>query len=259
MGASSPVFEALRARRGATAGMLSWALALGLGLALGACASATPAPQAAELRQRAPSPEVEVVSQRDDTPEAGDGAPLLTLAFRLADGTRVPIEGEAVAFTPFRDGAAITTPERSLWLVSPDGARRRLAVQSAAPPALEADGALLYAALYGETAELHRLTLEGRDTVIARDLRGVGLLAPQPDGSVLFVGASAGGVAGLWVVDGDQAARCVTNCGLRTGQDWGESFIPAPPSADAIQREGDQVRWPGPDGALITVSLTGAL
>jgi len=170
-----------------------------------------------------------------DPPPGSDAVPTWSLAFEHADGSRTEIAERATAYAPFRDGVALTTPERRLLLISPDGSRRTLAASVSSSPTRGPSGELLYVALYGAVAELHRLSEAGDDRVIARELSSAGLLAPHADGSVLMVGAQNGGVAGIWRVDpGASHARCITNCELKAGQDW-KNFVPPPGTVEELE------------------------
>jgi hypothetical protein len=202
---------------------------------------------------------IRVVAVEDDAPQGGDGAPRMTLAFELADGTERAIEGQATAYARFRDGVALVDRERRLVLVTADGARRVLAQQSGAPPVQGPGGELAYVARYGLVAELHVLRPDGRDRIVASGLADAGTLVPQRDGSVLFVGARPGGVAGVWraSAEGQTDARCLTNCELRTGTDWSDRFVALPTDAAAMQRQAEQAEAPEP-AVLAPVEPTGA-
>jgi hypothetical protein len=197
---------------------------------------------------------IRVVAVEDDAPQGGDGAPRMTLAFQLADGTERVIEGQANAYARFRDGVALVDRARRLVFVTADGARRVLAQQSGAPPVQGPRGELAYVARYGLVAELHLLSEDGRNRIAASGLADAGTLLPQRDGSVLFVGARPGGVAGVWRASADgQPARCLTNCELRTGTDWGDRFVPLPTDAAAMLQQAEQH-----EAALLAAEPAGA-
>lgn len=223
--------------------------ALVLAVLATACASA---PQQPAASRGAPS--LIATPLHNETPPGSDAVPMFALSFEYADGTRVPIAEPASAYAPFRDGVALIDGQRRLLLISPDGSTRPLAASTATSPVPGPSGELYYVALYGAVAELHRLTVTGHDRVIARETSSVGLIAPQADDSVLFVGARSGGVAGVWrVAPAASHASCVTNCELRTGQPWGEAFIPPPGTREELeqqyrQRPGAAVE--GQDGVL---------
>jgi len=186
-------------------------------------------------------------------PPQSDAVPLWSLAFEHANGARTPIEERASAYTPFRDGVALIDTQRRLLLISPDGSRRTLSSTTATTPVLGPSGELYYAARYGTVAELHRLSSDGHDAVIARELSSIALLAPQADGSVLITGARNGGFAGIWrVAPGAHSASCATNCELRTGQPWQGRFLPPPGTASELERayRATQVIESDADGVL---------
>jgi hypothetical protein len=216
-------------------------------LALGGCAEprSSGQPRAAEATQvtapASPVRAIKVLAVEDDTPPGGDGAPRMTLAFELTDGTRVPIEAEATAYARYRQGVALVDRQRRLVLVTPDGAQRVLARQSGAPPVRGPSGALVYVARYDLVAEVHVLGVDGRDRIVATGLAAAGTLTPQRDGSLVFVGARAGGVAGVWRASQDgRPAQCLTNCELRTGVDWGDGFVPLPRDEAELLRQAEQ-------------------
>jgi len=200
---------------------------------------------------------VRVLSVQDDTPAGGDGAPRMTLAFELADGTRVAIPEQATAYAAFRDGVALVDRERRLLLATADGARRVLAREAGAPPARGPAGELAYVARYGLVAEVHLLGIDGRDHIVASGLADAGALAPQRDGSLLFVGARAGGVAGLWRASVQAPARCLTNCALETGSAWGDRFVPLPRDAASLRLYANRVEWTASDGTQRSAALAG--
>lgn len=211
---------------------------------------------AAEVESAAPSaaPEIEVVGVEDDTPPGGDGAPRLRLAFRFADGARVPIAGEAVAYAAFRDGVALVDVERQLVLVSPDGSRRVLARASGAPPVRGPHGELVYVARHGLVAEVHVLEAHGGDRIVASELSNAGVLAPQADRRLFFVAARRGGVAGMWIAERG-TARCLSNCELKTGTPWGGRFLPLPRDAASIRVTAGRVEWDASDGTQRSAAL----
>ena len=241
-------------------------IALGLGLACGS-ASAPPANNAngsaeGELAAAEPAaaaaPEVEVLSTDVTAPPGSDAVPHMRLAFRYPDGSRRPIEGQALAYVPFRDGVALVDERRQLVLVSPGGARRVLARESGAPPALGASGQLVYVARYDLGSDLHVLDVAGRDQVLARGLASAGVLAPQPDGRVLLVGARNSGVAGVWLAAIDAPVRCLTNCALTTGaKDGWPGLVPLPSTAEGLRIRGEVVTWQDAEGTSQQAPLSG--
>jgi hypothetical protein len=246
-----------------TTRLLGLLLLLGLGLACGS-ASAPPAnnaPGTAAVAEPAASvtPDIELLATDATAAPGSDEVPRMRLAFRLADGSRRPIDGQALAYVPFRDGVALVDEHRQLVLVDPAGARRVLARESGAPPARGAKGELVYVARYDLGADLHVLDAAGRDRVLARGLVSAGLLAPQSDGRVLFVGAGNGGVAGVWLAAADVPVRCLTNCELTTGGQPGlPGFVPLPSTAEGLRIRGDAAVWQDADGNAQQASLQGS-
>ncbi|MDD9942672.1 MAG: hypothetical protein OXU20_16645 [Myxococcales bacterium] len=186
---------------------------------------------------------VRVVERRDLTPPGGDGGPRLTLALVRRDGSELMIDGDAVAYTEFRDGVAFMEPSKRLVLIAGDGSRRVLAQRSAAPPVRAPDGALIYGVRHGLTVELHALFPQGGDRVLATLAGSIGMFAPQADGSVIFVATESGGRAGLWHANGGQA-RCLTNC-----KGHGAPLQPVPGRASDLSIAADELTWIGFDGA----------
>jgi len=201
--------------------------------------------------------DIEVVKVQDEVADGTDTRPHFTLALRDKNGARIPIEGRALAHVTFVGGIALVDAERRLIVVSSGGARRVLAEQAGAPPARGASGELVYVAQRDVGAELHVLDAGGVDRTLASGLASAGLLAPQPDGTILFVGARSGGVAGLWSASAGDT-RCLTNCDLRTGQPWGERFVPHPGDIAAIRVTGERVERDAFDGKRYGAPLRGA-
>jgi len=199
------------------------------------CAAAEK-PAAAPAQPVTEAPAVVATPLAIDAPPQSDAVPMWSLAFEYSNGSRIPIAERASAYTPFRDGVALIDSQRRLLLISPDGSRRTLSSTTATTPVLGPSGELYYVARYGAVAELHRLSVAGHDEVIARELSSIALLAPQGDGSVLLAGAANGGFAGIWrVAAGANAASCVSNCELRTGQPWQGRFVPPPGTAAELE------------------------
>jgi hypothetical protein len=237
--------------------------ALALSLPLLACAPQrgahdnTPRVEPTIVAASSEVPVIEVVAVHDDAPAGGDGAPRLTLAFLYRDGTRIPIEGEATSYVPFRRGVALVDTEHRLVLSTPEGARSVLALDAGAPPARGPRGELVYVARHDLEVEVHVLDEDGRDRVVARELGSAGMLAPQADGRLFFIATPrGGGVAGLWLTErGQSAARCLTNCELETGAPLDDRFVPLPEDAHAISASTDRVEWNASDGTRRSVAL----
>jgi hypothetical protein len=221
-----------------------------LGISLGSCASE---PSSAPIRDE----NVEVNRQVDEVPGGTDTPPRFAIALRATDGTKTPLESRALAHVTFSGGLALVDSTRRLVVVAADGARRVLAEEAGAPPARGARGELVYVAQADTGAEVHVLEPGGADRVIATGLASAGLLAPQPDGTTLFVGARNGGVAGLWTI-GSSGSRCLTNCDLKTGEPWGDRFVPPPGEVAAIKIVGARVEWQAHDGKRYGAELGAA-
>ncbi|HJK90298.1 MAG TPA: hypothetical protein RMH85_08935 [Polyangiaceae bacterium LLY-WYZ-15_(1-7)] len=211
-------------------------------------------------------------------PPGGDGAPLHALAWEHGDGTRTPVElPPVVDAVAFGDAIAWVDGERVLRLDevvlargvfaaprrSPDGARAAWVVAREEGPRLEAE--LWVAELDGLAAVAGALAAgeAPRGGEIARfptGLQSLGALRWAPDGrSVLGVGAQPSGVAGLWRIDAEGGeARCLSNCDLRVGEDWGDRYVRPPGSASALRFEGDEVVWDGADARPVRRRWRGA-
>lgn len=201
-----------------------------------------------------PTGEVVAVQAGDDAPESSDARPRVSLTLRGLDGTRRPIAGNYVDAVAFRDGMAAVTTREELRLVRGDGSQSVLARKIDGLPAVTTDGSLVYASRFGEIVEIHWLTVDGKNRRLV-SLRGNATrLAPQPDGSVVFVGSKLGGVAGIWIARGG-GAECVTNCGLRTGENWGNAYRPPPGSADRLRVSGTEIEWQTADGTWLSAPL----
>lgn len=214
-------------------------------LRVGACVSmlagcATADPTTASLVER-PT----LVAVGEAGPTVGDQSPHVPVAFRFADGRTVPLDREATAFVPrWRDGAALIDPERRLYEVSPDGRRRMLA--RGATGALTTDGEFLAYVYAPDTLADLRIHDGVAERTVARGLASIGVV--RLGDPILFVGASPGGIIGVWAsVDGE--AQCLTNCDLRTGTPWMEHFVPPPTDASSFEITGTHVTWTDPEGA----------
>jgi hypothetical protein len=201
--------------------------------------------------------EVDVATEPDDPLLGGnDAPPRYSLALRAANGASLPLESRVLAHVAFDGGVALIDSERRLIAVSGDGARRVLAEEAGAPPARGSRGELIYVAVKDFDAEVRVLERGGADRVIGSGLASAGMLAPRADGTVFFVGAKHGGVAGLWRID-DGTTRCLTNCDLETGTAWGDRFVPPPGDAAAIEVVGERVEWHAHDGKRYRAALRG--
>jgi len=214
-------------------------------LAAAACASEPSSP---------PTVQVEPASRLPELAAANDAPPRVALTLRAADGSRLLHEPRALAHASSAAGAAVLDAQRRLVLVAADGTRRVLAEEAGAPPARCARGELIYVATEDSLAAVRVLDPSGAERVIASGLASAGLLAPQPDGSVLFVAAKNGGVAGLWRSAGG-TAQCLTNCDLATGVPGGDRYVPPPGDVEGLAISGERVAWQGFDGKRHSVTL----
>lgn len=216
-------------------------------------AGCTPAaPSRAPLSE---GPALEAIGPAVEGPAGADARPRRRVAFVGPAGARTPIDREAIAFVPrWREGAALVDPRRRLYEVLPTGARRMLARGAVGPLAVSQDAErLAFVTERGALAELH-LHDGARDRRLLEGFASIGVLRFE-GASIVFVGARPGGIAGLWVTSPDGAARCLTNCELRTGEPFLDRFVPPPVRAEAISVEGDDLRWTTPEGVIHEVSL----
>jgi hypothetical protein len=173
---------------------------------------------------------------------------------RGADGSLSPLAGDYIDAVEFRRGQAAVTRQRQLQLVRSDGSRSLLAHVVDGLPTRAQDGSLWFAARFGSTVEIYRLTQPGSLQRLA-SLRGSATrLSPQSDGSLLFVGSELGGVAGVWIVDG-HGARCLTNCELRVGRPWGDAYRALPADVATLSKVGDRVEWQTAEGSWLSLQL----
>ncbi len=162
--------------------------------------------------------------------DGADGAPQFEV--RWSPGGPV-FASRAIAALPWGDAAAVIAADGSLHRFHRDGRDEALADQATTPLA-SPDGRLLgYASgdPYGPK-DVHVVDARGQDRVVAIHVLAPALLSFERDGHELdLVAAGPGGVMGQHVIDLDADApsiRCLTNCALRTGEDWGDAFVPLP-------------------------------
>lgn len=244
-------------RTAGSTGRVSLLLAM---LALGGvgpgCGQAESSPAALTPPHRDQLPSIVASSTSRRAPEGSDMKPEVVLARRAADGSRAPIVGRFLAAVRFRDGQAAVTLEHELWLIRGNGSRSLLARRLDGLPARAGDGSLVYAARHGEVVELVWLTPAGDQRRLAAFRGSATRLAPQPDRTLLFVGAGWGGVSGVWVA-GPSGARCLTNCELRVGSPWGDRYRALPGNERTLRTLGDRVEWQTLAGRRESVSLKG--
>ncbi|MGE0784560.1 MAG: hypothetical protein AB7S26_02655 [Sandaracinaceae bacterium] len=230
----------------------AWALAT----MLAGCAS-EPTPSESALSESAlsesapsePAPALRAMGPAAEGPPGSDGMPRV----RVAWGDGAPLDREAIAFVPrWGAGAALVDPERRLYEVRPDGARRMIARDATGALAVD-DAELAYVVERGGFAALH-VTEADRDDAIAEGFASIGALRFLGPGELAFVGARPGGVAGIWHVIAGSTPRCVSNCALRTGAPL-DGLVPLPLDASSIVRTGDALEWTASDGAIVRGSL----
>lgn len=197
---------------------------------------------------------LEVQTESPEQPAGSDAVPRQKLAFRFLDGSSALVPEAALAHAAYRNGAALIDAERRLLFVSADGQKRVLAEESGAPPVRGPLGELVYVSKHELEARVHVMDPDGRDRVVLSGLANAGLLAPQPDGRIFFVGAVPGGVAGLWVIESDRG-RCLSNCALRAGKSWGDGFVPLPAGRASIRASASRVEWDAADGSKRELDL----
>lgn len=210
-------------------------------LASSACATGAPGASVALRSGEALGPRTRVTVVAEAAGEAPLDGPAPVRLRLVAPGAARQLEGTFVGGVAFDDAAAVLTAERRLLRIELAGEPEPIAEDVAFVPVVSLDGAhLAYATL--EAGALHVLDALG-DRTVAEGLGSIGALAFSPDGArVAFVGARRGGIAGVWLADarGRDAARCLTNCTLETGEPL-DGRVPLP--AQPIRFEGGALRW----------------
>jgi len=190
-----------------------------------------------------------VVRVLAQAPVGGDGPTQLALG--LARGTAITplaLPSPATHAVAWGDDAAVLSADGTLRRVTESGAAVLVAREVVTEPAVSDDGRLLaYVAHDGALDYAIRMVDAQRTHDVARGVPSAGVLRFSPDARVLlFVGRSAGGVAGLHAIalaSDAIAPRCLTNCDLVTGQPWGARFVPLPAGAAALRFVGDEVHY----------------
>lgn len=227
---------------------------------LAGCAGPEPGAQRALLGDETDAPTlVALAPVGSQPPEANDASPRFAVAFRMPDGTTRPVDREAIAFVPqWRSGAALVDPERRLYEVLPDGMRRMLVAGATGALAVSPDRSELAYVVASDVLGDLRVHDGSTERTLASGLASIGNLRFSEDGTlVAFVGASPGGIVGVWIA-GQGGARCLTNCALRTGEDWQDRFVPPPSDADRFVLRVDTIGWTDPDGAEHEIAIGGA-
>lgn len=192
-----------------------------------------------------------VVRVLAQAPEGSDGPTQLALG--LARGTAITplaLPSPATHALAWGDDAAVLSADGTLRRVTASGAAVLVARDVVTEPAVSDDGRVLaYVAHDGDLDYAIRVIDAQGTHDVARGVPSAGVLRFSPDARVLvFVGRSAGGVAGLHFIalasdDAANAPRCLTNCDLVTGQPWGAGFVPLPAGAAALRFVGDEVHY----------------
>lgn len=211
-----------------------------------------------------PGAELVVLRTLSETPQGGDGPTQLALGL-VRRGQIAPLElpSPAIYATAWADVAAVLSADGTLRRLGADGVPVLVARDVVTEPAVSDDGrALAYVVHDALVAYALRVIEAGRTRTLARDVPAAGALRFSPDARTLvFIGASAGGVSGLHAIelaasaDGTSPPRCLTNCELVTGRPWGGRFVPLPVDVAALRFDGDdlvydQVRVAFRGGAL---------
>ncbi len=222
-------------------------MAIALAVVAGACEVSEPVSSGSEGLDEGPTL---VFHRRVAHPSPGsDERPLYSLAWRHADGRVEPLELPPAMHAVALDGMVY-------WVDAAHQLRRGetevLAEAVFARPLVHGDRLIYVQGGAGEPQTIRWLDASGDDGALATDLYQLGALAAAPDGSALLgVGSTNGGVAGVWVVPLDGSdARCLSNCDLRVGSDWGGRFVAPPGAADALTFDGDRIRWDTPAGRV---------
>lgn len=118
---------------------------------------------------------------------------------------------------------------------------RVIAAEVVGPPIADAQGSI---AAWSEPRDpsgaIVRTLRDGSIETIA-ELSGAASPIAILEERVILVGSENGGVAGLWIAEGDRLA-CVTNCTLRAAQPWSDAFVP-PPGDGSISIDGDRISY----------------
>lgn len=162
--------------------------------------------------------------------EGADGAPEFEV--RWSPGGAV-FPSHAIAAVPWGDAAAVVDANRRLHRFHRDGRMEPIADQVSNVLASQ-DAQLLGYASGGDYGpkDVHVVDANGRDRVVAGNVLAPALLSFDRGANLLhLLAAGPGGVAGEHVIDlaaATPSARCLTNCALVTGEDWGDAFVEPP-------------------------------
>jgi hypothetical protein len=220
---------------------------------LGCSASSTPAARVA----LEPSTTVEIVRVVSAPPTGGDGPEIVELAITRG-GARLTVP-RAIGGVAFGDAALVLLPDRSLARLTgePDGVA---AIDTAVDfvPVVSPSGDV-FAYARSDDGLAHALIVEDAQgaRILADGLASIGALHFVDGERLVFVGARSGGVAGLWIVrtTSDARASCLTNCALRTGQPWGDAFVPPPTDLGSLRLDGDGLHFVDANGQARTAGV----
>lgn len=232
-------------------------VALAALVALAACSTEQPVPSAAATGSlenvlatlgHGSRGELIVLAVDWTPPPGADGASRLSLGWRDASGnvTRLAPPAGAIGARVWCDDAVVLGEDGKLVRFGVHGITE-LASDVLGELATSDDGLLLaYVTADAELGALH-VASDERDVVVARGLGSAGRVRFTPDlSAVVFVGADAGGVAGVWVasVDASVPAHALSNGALRAGHAAPAAFVPVPGRAEDFSFVGsDVVRW----------------
>jgi hypothetical protein len=184
-------------------------------------------------------------------PEGSDAPPRVEVTVRAADGRT--LERAGIAAARLAGGAAIVLADRTMVAIDGAGEERVLAGEVEGAPIADDGGARI---AFVDAGELR--VADG--TSVRTVARTPGPMSPVRwiGDHIVLIGGVNGGVAGVWIADstdrGDRELRCVTNCALRAGTDWGGAYVP-PPDPATIAIEGSAVSFELPDGARRTFEV----
>lgn len=223
------------------------------------CAPEAASPTSSELRSQgsarllwhgAPTP-LHVVRVLHEAPEGGDGPTRLVLAGSALAGSgpgSEAIDADALGGLQLGEEALVLRPTGVLELVHPQGLTRLDAHAVVVPVASGSGDHIAWVRARGLTQALVVMSRDGSEAVVAQGLASIGAIVIEEATSprVAFVGATEGGIAGVWVAREGMAPRCLTNCALRVGRALGPGHSPLP--AEPLRFEGEALvagahRW----------------
>jgi hypothetical protein len=186
-------------------------------------------------------------------PDAADGVPQRTYAWRYADGTLEPLDVDgAIDAEPWLGGAAIRLEGGALVWIAPSGEPVTLSTQAIGEIATSDDHTLL---AWAEERDAGRGDVHVRDAfgdrVVAQGLASAGRMRFGAGGRLLvMVATEAGGVASVYAARTDgSGVQQLSNTGVWGAAPWAEAWSPPPvrTSDFAIDDDGT-VRWTAGDG-----------